>query len=229
MALKALHPGLLNNDEGAARFIREAKTIARLHHPNIVPIYDVLNIDGRLLIVMPLVTGSSLDKVIAAQGKLPWPQAREIFQALGAALAYAHSQGILHRDLKPANIMLDPEHGAQLSDFGLAKLAGEAGSSVTATGGIVGTPQYIAPEVWEARGTTPQSDIYALGCILYEMITGQVLFGGNSAPVVMMAHFSPPPLPQSWADGIPPRADRCAAHSPRPAARRPLCHRRRNG
>ncbi len=204
VALKTLHPGLLNSDEGVARFIREAKTIARLHHPNIVPIYDVLNIDGRLLIVMPLVKGSSLDRIIAEQGKQAWSQAWEIFNALGAALTYAHGQGILHRDLKPANIMLDPEHGAQLSDFGLAKLAGEAGSSVTAAGGIVGTPQYIAPEVWEARGTTPQSDIYALGCILFEMVTGQVLFGGDSAPVVMMAHFSPPPLPQSWPDGVPP-------------------------
>ena len=106
--------------------------------------------------------------------------------------------------MTPANILLDSQLGALLSDFGLAKLVSEAGSSVTAAGGIVGTPHYIAPEVWEGQGTTAQSDIYALGCILYELLTGEKLFGGESPPAVMMAHFNAPVLPQSWPEGVPP-------------------------
>jgi serine/threonine-protein kinase len=200
VALKELRQGLLPDSDWVKRFKREAKTIARLNHPRIVTIYDVLEVAERLFIVMHLVDGSSLDALIATQDHLPWPQALEIILAMADALDYAHTQSILHRDLKPANILLDSQRGPLLSDFGLAKLAGEAGSSVTAGGGIVGTPHYIAPEVWEGQGTTPQSDIYALGCILYEMVTGEKLFQGESPPAVMMAHFGPMALPHTWPE-----------------------------
>jgi serine/threonine protein kinase len=203
VALKELRQGLLDDSNWVKRFKREAKTIARLNQPRIVTIYDVLEVAERLFIVMHLVDGPSLDTLIATHGHLPWPQALEIMLAMADALDYAHAQSILHRDLKPANILLDSQRGPLLSDFGLAKLAGEAGSSVTAGGGIVGTPHYIAPEVWEGQGTTPQSDIYALGCILYEMVTGEKLFQGESPPAVMMAHFSPLTLPNSWLEGVP--------------------------
>ncbi|HSG20500.1 MAG TPA: serine/threonine-protein kinase, partial [Burkholderiaceae bacterium] len=203
VALKELRHSLLADSEGIRRFKREARTIARLNHPRIVTIHDVLAVAERLFIVMHLVDGLSLDKLIAGQGGLPWPQALEILPAVAEALDYAHALNVLHRDLKPANILLDPERGPPLSDFGLAKLVSEAGTSVTAAGGIVGTPHYIAPEVWEGQGTTPQSDIYALGCVLYEMLAGKRLFPGETPAAVMMAHLRPLTLPESWPEGVP--------------------------
>ena len=105
--------------------------------------------------------------------------------------------------MKPANILIDPERGPLLTDFGLAKLAGESSMSVSATGSVVGSPPYIAPEVWEGQSPTSQVDIYALGCILCEMLTGEKVFKGESAPAVMMAHFKPPSLPGEWPEDIP--------------------------
>jgi predicted ATPase/tRNA A-37 threonylcarbamoyl transferase component Bud32 len=203
VALKELRQGPLHDSEWVKRFKREARTIARLNHPRIVTIHDVLEVAERLFIVMRLVDGPSLDQLIASQGRLSWAQTGQILTTMAEALDYAHAQGILHRDLKPANILLDSERGPQLSDFGLAKLVSEASSSVTAAGGIVGTPHYIAPEVWDGQGTTPQSDLYALGCILYEMLIGEKLFPGETPPAVMMAHFRPLMLPNTWPEGVP--------------------------
>jgi serine/threonine-protein kinase len=203
VALKELRPILLQDTTWADRFRREARTIARLDHPNIVPIYDVYDVQQRLFIVMRLVDGVSLEEHISEQGGLPWPEVLEIFGAVSEGLNHAHNHGILHRDLKPANILIDRQRGPMLSDFGLAKLAGETSMGTTAAGGVVGTPQYIAPEVWEGQGTTAQSDIYALGCILYEMLTGERVFQGDTPPAIMMAHFRPPNLPRSWPDNVP--------------------------
>ncbi len=204
VALKELKPTLLNDPASIDDFQREARNIARLDHPQVVTIFDVVQVAQRQFIVMQLVDGSSLGALITRQGQIPWPEAVEIITALAAGLDYAHSQNILHRDLKPANILLDSKHGPMLSDFGLAKLMGEAGRSATAAGNVVGTPHYIAPEVWEGQGSSRQSDIYALGCILFEMLTGQKLFPGNTPPAVMMAHFKALSLPQGWPEGVPP-------------------------
>ncbi len=203
VALKELKPALLGNLEWVKRFRREARTIARLDHPHIVPVYDVYETQQRLFIVMRLVNGPSLEQVLAEKGRLSWAEALEITTAVAAGLDYAHLQGILHRDLKPGNILLDPERGAMLTDFGMAKLVDDATSSVTAAGSVVGTPHYIAPEIWEGQGTTRQSDVYALGCILYEMLTGERLFDGDTPPAVMMAHFKPATLPQNWPPDVP--------------------------
>jgi LuxR family maltose regulon positive regulatory protein len=203
VALKELRPALLHNTDWVKRFHREARTIARLDHPHIVTIYDVYEVKDRLFIVLRLVNGPSLEKLLATQGRFPWSEAVEIIDVVADGLDYAHTQGILHRDLKPANILLDPERGPMLSDFGLAKLVDEGSMSVTATGSVVGTPHYIAPEVWEGQGTTPQSDIYALGCILYEMLTGEKVFQGETPPTVMMSHFSPLAFPKEWPEGVP--------------------------
>jgi len=203
VALKEFRPTLLHDTEGVKRFKREARTIARLDHPRIVTVFDVFEVTERLFIVMRLVDGLSLDRFLATQHRLPWPQALEIMTVVAEALDYAHGQGILHRDLKPANILLDSRRGPLLSDFGLAKLVSDTSTHITA-GGIVGTPHYIAPEVWEDQGVSRQSDIYALGCILYEMLTGEKLFKGESAPAVMAAHFNPLALPNRWPEGVPP-------------------------
>gem|GEM_PF-56060 len=203
VALKELRPMLLTDPDSVKDFRQEARNIARLDHPNVVTIYDVYEAQQRLFIVMQLVDGSSLAELVATQGHLSWAKAVEVFTALAAGLDYAHTRGILHRDLKPANILLDTNHGPMLSDFGLAKLIGEAGTSVTAGGIVVGTPHYIAPEVWEGKGTTRQSDIYALGCILYEMLMGEKLFPGETPPATMMAHLKALALPRTWPEGVP--------------------------
>lgn len=209
VALKELRPLLLQDKTWVRRFQREAKTIARLDHPNIVPIYDVYHSTDRLFIVMRLVDNASLEGIIQQQGRLGWADTLRVMLPICAGLTYAHSNGILHRDLKPANILIDSERGPMLSDFGLAKLVGEHSMSVsvTETGSIVGTPHYIAPEVWEGKGNTIQSDIYALGCILYEAITGEKIFKGDTPPAVMMAHFKPLRLPAQWPADVPPDVD----------------------
>ena len=203
VALKELRPALLHDADWIKRFYREARIVASLDHPHIVTIYDVAEAEKRLFITMRLVDGPSLEKLIATQGRLSWSRTAEIIGVIADGLDFAHSQGILHRDLKPANILLDPDRGPMLSDFGLAKLISESGLSITAAGGVVGTPHYIAPEVWEGQGTTARSDIYALGCILYEMLTGDKVFQGETPPTVMMSHFSPLALPAAWPEGVP--------------------------
>lgn len=203
VALKELKPILLGDAEWVQRFHREAKTIARLDHPRIVPIYDIYELEQRLFIVMRLVEGSSLEELIAAKKQLAWSEAIEIFSGVADGLTYAHTQNVLHRDLKPANILIDAKQGAMLSDFGLAKLTSESSMSLSASGTIVGTPHYIAPEIWEGKKNSVLSDIYALGCILYETLTGEKIFKGDTPPAVMMAHFTPLALPPTWPDGVP--------------------------
>lgn len=202
VALKELKSLLLTDAEWVTRFQREARAIARLDHPRIVTVHDVAEVDQRQFIVMRLVTGPGLDQLITERGRLSWPEAVEIMSAVAEGLDYAHAHDILHRDLKPANILMDPERGPLLTDFGFAKLAGE--HSMSTSGDIVGTPHYIAPEIWENQPSTPQSDIYALACILYEMMIGAKLFPGETPPAVMMAHFKPLELPRSWPAGTPP-------------------------
>ena len=202
VALKVLAIRTLSGTDWGDRFRREARMIAGLEHPRILPVYDVGQAGGQPFIVMRLIEGPDLDERLTAQGRLSWSEAVSIMRAVADGLDYAHAQRVLHRDLKPANILIDTEQGPLLSDFGLAKLIGGSGHSLTA-GGIVGTPHYIAPEVWEDQGASPQSDIYALGCIFYEMLTGERLFDGDSPPAVMRAHFKPLTLPENWPEGLP--------------------------
>jgi len=147
------------------------------------------------------VHGPTLDKLFGGQEGLAWPEVVEIIGAVAEGLDYAHSQGILHRDLKPANILIDPKWGAMLTDFGLAQLVGDHSGAQDSH--IVGTPHYIAPEIWDGQTATRQADIYALGCILYELLTGQKLFAGEMPPAVMGAHFRPLVLPAGWPAGVP--------------------------
>jgi class 3 adenylate cyclase/transcriptional regulator with XRE-family HTH domain len=201
VALKELSPHLLADVSWVERFQREARLIARLNHPRIVPILDVGQAAGRQFIVIRLVDGPTLRELLASRGRFSWPETVETISAVAEGLDHAHSQGILHRDLKPANILIDPKWGPQLSDFGLAKLESE--HSMTQSGHIVGTPHYMAPEIWEGQTATPQADIYALGCILYELLSGEKLFAGETPPAVMMAHFKPLALPGQWPEGTP--------------------------
>jgi tRNA A-37 threonylcarbamoyl transferase component Bud32 len=194
VALKVLHPQLLTDRAFAQRFRREARALAGMRHPNIITVYEVDDVEGRLFIAMELVQGPSLAQAIAERGKIAWSEMLAILKPVCDALDYAHAQGIVHRDLKPSNILLDKERGALLTDFGFARIMGESSVSMSLSGGILGTPAYIAPEVWELEAARPAADIYALGCIVYEMLMGQVLFTGKTPMQVMRAHDQGPAL-----------------------------------
>jgi hypothetical protein len=203
VAIKVLDPLLMREPAWVARFRREAQVIAQLDHPHIVTVHEIGQSDWALYIVERLVKGGNLAERIAARGPLPWPEVVRLVDEMAEALDYAHALGVIHRDLKAANVLLDPERGAQLTDFGFARMVAESSFSVSVGGGVVGTPQYIAPEVWEGQPASAQTDVYALGCIVYEMVVGQHLFKGDTTPSVMRAHFQPLVLPGSWPGGVP--------------------------
>ncbi len=207
VALKVLDPLLMRDPTWVARFQREARAVARLKHPNIVTVYEIGEVEGMLYIAMELVDGPSLKDRITQGGRLSWGETVGIVSQVADALDYAHGEGVLHRDLKPGNILLDPRRGAVLSDFGFAKLVGESSMSVSASGGVVGTPAYIAPETWDGEKAMPQTDLYALGCIVYEMLSGEVLFSGDTPSVVIRKHLlDGPHSSKEWPEGVPEEA-----------------------
>jgi serine/threonine-protein kinase len=203
VALKVLDPLLMRDTAWVDRFHREARTVAALDHPHIVTIHEIAEAEGRLFIAMKLIRGPDLSTVLSERGALPWSEVTAILNEVAGALDHAHGQGMLHRDLKPGNVLLDPQRGAILTDFGFARLVSESSMSVSLSGGVVGTPEYIAPEVWHGQSAGVASDVYALGCVLYEMVLGQKAFAGESPPAVMMAHFQPVGLPDDWPEGVP--------------------------
>jgi len=203
VALKILHPALLADRRFVQNFRQEAKTLAALRHPQIITIFEVGEIDGRIFIAMELARGISLAKAIASRQRIPWGETLALLKPVCEALDYAHQQNVIHRDLKPANILIDKQRGALLTDFGFAKLLAENSASMSMSGGIVGTPGYIAPEVWENNAADAPVDIYALGCIAYEMLTGDVLFTGQTPMQAMRAHDRGPQLPETWPEETP--------------------------
>ena len=208
VALKVLDPLLLRDAAWVTHFHKEARTVAALDHPRIVTIHEIAEAEGRLFIAMKLIAGPSLDKALAARGPLPWEMTLRLTREIADALGYAHDRGILHRDLKPGNVLLEPRLGALLTDFGFARLVGESSMSLSLSGGLVGTPHYLAPELWHNQPGGPASDLYALGCILYEMVLGRKAFPGDTAPAVMTAHLLQPlDLPDVWPPGTPPGLD----------------------
>jgi len=182
---------------GAERFLREIQLTAKLTHPHILPLYDSGEADGFLFYVMPFIEGETLGDLQAREGQLPLLQAVQIAREVAEALSHAHSYGIVHRDIKPQNIMLSGGH-AVVADFGIARAVAEAGTvKLTETGIAVGTPAYMSPE--QASGTDhvdARTDVYSLGCVLYEMLVGQAPFTGPTAQAVMARHSMdqvPPP------------------------------------
>lgn len=203
VALKILHPALMADPAFVARFENDARAAAQLEHPHIVTIYELGQREGRLYIAMQLLPGGSLAGRIAAGGPLPFADAVHAVGEVAEALDYAHRQGFVHRDVKPTNILFNARGEAVLTDLGLVKAAESSLIARSSAGGIVGTPAYIAPEVWEGNEASPAADMYALGCVLYEMLTGQPLFQGGTPPAVMMAHFQPHRYPEQWPEGVP--------------------------
>ena len=174
VAVKVMRPELAAT-LGADRFLREIEIAARLSHPSILAVHDSGNIEGILYYVMPLVEGESLPARLAREKQLSVPEALRIAREVAEALAYAHARGIVHRDIKPANILLSAGH-ALVADFGIARATGTEGPALTQTGLAIGTPQYMSPEQSSGDVVDGRTDIYALGCVLYEMLAGEPPF-----------------------------------------------------
>ena len=203
VALKVLPPKYAKDKEGIQRFLREARAIARLNHPNIVAGIDAGFSNGIYYYVMEYVEGESLSRRIARLGTLPWRDAVSIVRQVALALDHAHANGLVHRDVKPANVMLTPDGTAKLADLGMARFAGQEGMTITQPGLVVGTPHYIAPE--QARGEEAvdvRADLYSLGITFYEMLAGKPPYTGKDPLVVLNKHvndtvrFEFPEVPQ---------------------------------
>jgi serine/threonine protein kinase len=203
VALKILHPALLTDPTFIGRFKREARAMANLDHPHIATVYEIGETEERVYISLYLARGPNLGAALKEQGPFTWERTLRVLQPLCEALDYAHGKGLVHRDLKPSNILLDSERGPLLTDFGFARLMGDSSVSLSLSGGILGTPAYIAPEVWELDAADPPADIYAMGCILYEMLTGAVLFAGKTPMQSMRAHDRGPQFPETWPEDVP--------------------------
>jgi serine/threonine protein kinase len=198
VALKMILAGRLANPDDVARFRTEAEAAARLQHDNIVAVYDVGDFAGQHYFTMEYIEGTSLDQRLA-QGPLACKTAARYVRILARAVHYAHKNGILHRDLKPSNILIDAEDEPHITDFGLAKRLGGGDSGNTRTGAVLGTPSYMSPE--QAQGKTgeigPASDVYSLGAILYELITGRPPFRAETPLDTVMQVIDHQPVPPS--------------------------------
>jgi serine/threonine-protein kinase len=193
VAVKLLHPQYASDPEFLERFRREARAAARLSHPNIVSIYDVGEHEGSPYIVMELVEGGNLKDRIRAAAPVGDAEIRAVGATLAATLDYAHHKGLIHRDVKPQNVLLGEDGRPRLTDFGIAQAM--ASSGLTRTGAVMGSVHYIAPELVRGRTASPQSDIYSLGALLYEMATGRVPFQGETDLAVALAHVEETPAP----------------------------------
>ncbi|MCB8925813.1 MAG: serine/threonine protein kinase [Ardenticatenaceae bacterium] len=191
VALKMLPREFMHEAEFRARFTREARTIATLEHPAIVPVYDFGEEDGQPFLVMRLMTGGSLSDRLA-EGPIPIDEAAVILKRLGSALDRAHSMGIIHRDLKPSNVLFDQYGDAFLADFGIVHVSSST-NALTASGSLVGTPTYMSPEqVYGDKTLDGRSDIYALGVILFQMLTGATPYDADTPARMMMKHVMDP-------------------------------------
>jgi serine/threonine protein kinase len=223
VAIKILPDHFLNDSQAKLRFEREAKTIAALNHPHICVLHDIGQEDGVDFLVMEYLNGITLAQRLT-KGPLPAAEVVKIAVQIADALDKAHREGVIHRDLKPANVMLT-ENGAKLLDFGVAKLqhagAATAETSVdpdalTGAGVIVGTPQYMSPEQIEGRNADSRSDVFAFGCLWFEMLTGQKAFVGQTAASLMAAilQSNPPELPPHFAPALRRALAQCWAKDP---------------
>ena len=202
VAIKALNTELRGNTELEQRFRAEAKAQANLNHTNLTTLYTLLIEDGRPWMVMEYIEGENLAQMIQRRGVIPAEEAIPIFRQALLGIGYAHRMGIVHRDIKPSNIMVNRQGIVKVMDFGLAKVLG--GRGLTRTGTQMGTAYYMSPEQVLNRGVDIRSDIYSLGVTLYEMITANVPFSGDSDFQVMSDHVNtPPPLPSKFFPYIP--------------------------
>lgn len=220
VAIKAIRPDPHAGIDRAAveRMAREARVAARLQHPNVVAVFDLLHSDGQPHVVMEYVRGESLAERIRRSGRLSPAEAGQLIAQVAAALEAAHGAGIVHRDVKPANILIADDGTAKLADFGIARAAGDA--TLTQTGMVIGTPAYLAPEVARGGESSPSSDVWALGATLYLAMEGSAPFGqaGDNTLAVLARVLSESPAPPRSAGELAPlivaMLDREPAHRP---------------
>lgn len=208
VAIKVLHPAFNQDPNFEARFQREARVVAKLEHPNIVPVYDYAEHEKRPYLIMKFVEGDTL-KARMDQGPLTADEISKIVDAVGSALSYAHKQGVLHRDIKPSNVLLADDGQIYLADFGLARMA-QAGESTLSSDMMMGTPQYISPE--QAMGKADldnRTDLYSFGVMLYEMVVGKVPFSADTPFSIIHDHiYTPLPLPHIVNPKVPEPVER---------------------
>src|SRR5918995_3838941 len=203
VAIKILHDRFAQDKEFVERFQREAQSAAGLQHPNVVGIFDRGVFRDTYFIAMEYVDGPSLKDLV--KGGMGTKDAMDFTRQILNAARFAHRKGIVHRDLKPQNVLIDDEGRARVADFGIAR--GES-SDITATGSVMGTAQYLSPEQAQGKETTPASDIYSIGVILYEALTGRVPFQGDSAVAVALKQVSEAPrAPSAINPEVPPALD----------------------
>ena len=207
VAIKIILPEFANQPEFIRRFETEAQLVAQLEHLHIVPLYDYWRDPDGAYLVMRLMKGGSLEDVLRDNGPLDLPAIVKVVDQITSALAAAHQGGVVHRDLKPANVLLDEDGNAYLSDFGIAKTLGAQGG-MTATGAILGTPAYISPEQVQSLAVSPQTDIYALGVVLYELLTGEHPFPDTPTDSLIIKHAHEPlPLAHEMRPELPREVD----------------------
>jgi serine/threonine-protein kinase len=196
VAVKVLFPEFAADPAFVERFRREAQAAAKLTHPNIVGVYDWGEADGTYFIVMEYVDGRSLSECIRAEGPLHPQRTAEIGAEIAGALGFAHRNGVVHRDVKPGNVLLTRSGDVKVTDFGIARaLAAGAEANLTQTGAVMGTATYFSPEQAQGHAVDPRSDLYSLGVVLYEMVTGRPPFAGESPVAIAYKHVQERPAP----------------------------------
>jgi hypothetical protein len=201
VALKVIAPGLLDDQTMRARFVRESKVAASIDHPNVIPVYYAGEEDGVAYIAMRYVAGDDIRSLVRRDGKLAPERAARLVAQIGAALDAAHAAGLVHRDIKPANVLLGPEDHVYLTDFGLTKHALST-AGATKPGHWVGTLDYVSPEQIRGERVDARADIYALGCLLFFALTGEVPYARDGDEAKLWAHLNDPP-PRPSAHGVP--------------------------
>ncbi|MEU8618023.1 serine/threonine-protein kinase [Streptomyces sp. NPDC048623] len=184
-----------HDPSAAERFRMEAQTAARLSHPHVVGVFDFGTWDGKLFLVMELVSGDSLAGDRGRSVVLGAEQVATVAAHAAAGLAAAHRQGVVHRDIKPGNLLMDADGTVKLADFGIARFVDDPSAGLTTTGQIVGTGLYLAPERALGQPASPASDVYSLGCVLYQLLTGQPPFRADTATALLYQHIDTPPTP----------------------------------
>jgi len=209
VAVKVLDAGHASDPTFVDRFRREARSAARLNHPNVVSVYDSGS-DGPVhYIVMEFVEGQTLAELLAQEGPLAPERAAEIAKSVAEALSFAHAEGLVHRDVKPGNVMITPRGQIKVMDFGIARLT--TAHTITQTSTVFGTASYLAPEQAQGLRVDGRADVYALGVVLYEMLAGRVPFVADSAVAVASKHVMEQPVsPSKWRRGVPPALEAVA-------------------
>jgi serine/threonine protein kinase len=203
VAIKFLRTDPKNFEKSRKRFEIEAKALAKLDHPNIVRVLDYGDYQGRPYLVMEYIPSGNLKQHLGKP--MPWKQACSIIIPIAKALQYAHDHHILHRDVKPSNILMKADGTPMLTDFGVAKML-EMDETIdfTGTNVVVGTPAYMPPEIWDGKEWTQASDLYSLVCVFFEILTGRMLFDGDTPSQLMRQHvIEGPRLPKRWPKGVP--------------------------